>query len=110
MRLNRYGEVRNYGKTVNMKNIFENGWWEDAYPLSYPPGYKLQKLSKESGIFQSLGTINFVFLLKGRVKMRGHLTMHPKYASGYSLFKNWSEIWKRRCSVNFIISLTVIPV
>ena len=73
-----------------MKNIFESGWWEDACP----PGYKLQKLSKESGIFQSLGTINFVFLLKGRVKMRDHLTMHPEYASGYNLFKNWSEIWK----------------
>ena len=58
-----------------------------AYPSSYPPGYKLQKPSKESGIFQSLGTINFVFLLKGRVKMKGHLTMHPKYASGYTLFK-----------------------
>ena len=37
---------------------------EDAYRSSYPPGsapgHKLQKPSKESGIFQSLGTINFV--------------------------------------------------
>ena len=36
----------------------------DAYPSFYPfesaPGYKLQKPSKESGILQSLGTINFV--------------------------------------------------
>ena len=51
-------------KLYTSKNIFENGWLENAYPSSYPPGsaprYKLQKLSKESGIFQSLGTINFV--------------------------------------------------
>ena len=29
-------EVRNYGKIVYIKSIFENGWWEDAYPSSYP--------------------------------------------------------------------------
>ena len=23
-------EVWNYGKTLYIKNIFENGWWEDA--------------------------------------------------------------------------------
>ena len=38
-------EVRNYRKFVYMKNIFENDWWEDAYPSSYPsgsaPGHKL---------------------------------------------------------------------
>ena len=57
-------EARNYGKIVYIKNIFQNGWWEEAYLSSYPPGsapgHKLQKPSKESGIFQSLGTINFV--------------------------------------------------
>ena len=57
-------EARNYGKTVNIKNIFENDWWEEAYPSSYPlesaPGHKLQKPSNKSGIFESLGTINFV--------------------------------------------------
>ena len=37
--------------------------------LGLATGHKLQKPSKESGIFQSLGTISFVlFLLKGRVK------------------------------------------
>ena len=25
-------EVRNCTKTVYIKRIFENGWWEDAYP------------------------------------------------------------------------------
>ena len=47
-------EVRNYTKIVCIKNIFENGWWEDAYPLSYAsgfaPGHKLLKPPKESGI------------------------------------------------------------
>ena len=55
-------EVRNYRNILYIKNIFENGWWEDAYPSSYPsgfaPGHKLQKPSKKSGIFQSLGTIS----------------------------------------------------
>ena len=43
-----------------------------SYPTRSAPGHKLQKPLKESGIFQSLGTINFVnFLLKGKVKRRG---------------------------------------
>ena len=48
-------------------------------PSGFAPGHKLQKPSKESGIFQSLGTITFVlFLLKGRVKKGGgHGTMPP---------------------------------
>ena len=29
-------EARNYGKIVYIKNIFENGWWEEAYPSSNP--------------------------------------------------------------------------
>ena len=57
-------EVRNYRKIGCIKTIFENGWWEDAYSSSnssgFAPGHKLQKLSKESGIFQSLGTISIV--------------------------------------------------
>ena len=70
-----YQRGSNYGKIIYIKSIFENGWWKNAYPSSYPPGsapgHKLQKPSKESGIFQSLGTINFVlFLLKSRVKRR----------------------------------------
>ena len=51
-----------------IKNIFENGWWEDVYPHPTPPGstpgYKLQKTLKESGIFQSLGTINFLLFYR----------------------------------------------
>ena len=47
-----------------------------SLPLILPPGsvsdHKQQKPSKESGLFQSLSTINFVFLLKDRVKRGGH--------------------------------------
>ena len=50
-------EIQNYGKIAYIKNIYENGWWGDAYPSSYPPGsapgHKLEKPLKESGIFQS---------------------------------------------------------
>ena len=41
-------------------------------PARSAPGHKLQKPSKESGPFHSLGAINFVnFLLKDKVKRRG---------------------------------------
>ena len=35
------------------------------------PGHNLQKQSKESGIFQSLGTINFVLFTKKQNQRRG---------------------------------------
>ena len=45
LRLIAFKEVRNYGKIVYIKNVFENSWWEDAYPSFYPlgsaPGHKL---------------------------------------------------------------------
>ena len=28
-------EARNYEKILCIKNIFENSWWEEAYPTSY---------------------------------------------------------------------------
>ena len=37
-RRNAIKEVRNCGKIVYIKSIFENGWWEDAYSSFYPPG------------------------------------------------------------------------
>ena len=47
-------------------------------PPGSAPGPELQKSSKESGIFQIVGIISFVFfLLKGRVKKGGHGTMSP---------------------------------
>ena len=63
--------------TTYIRSIVENGWWEDACSSSYHPippvsasGHKLQKPSKESGIFQSLGTIKFVLFAK-RQNQRG---------------------------------------
>ena len=55
----------------------------ECMPLILAPGHKLQKQSKESGLFQSLGTINFFFLLKGGVKRGGgkaQCPSTPKYA------------------------------
>ena len=81
IRLMAIEEVRNYGKIACIKNIFENGWGEDAYPSSYPSGFapnlKLQKPSKESGIFQSLGTISIVLFTKRQSQKGGggHGTM-----------------------------------
>ena len=58
-----YRKGSHYRKIACIKNIFENGWWENAYSSSYPsgfaPGHKLQRIqrgrmqnpSKESGIF-----------------------------------------------------------
>ena len=69
--------------------MFENGWWEYAYPSSYPsgfaPGHKLQKPLKESGIFQSHGTISIaLFLFTKKQSERGAGAWHnrpaPKYA------------------------------
>ena len=41
-----------------------------SYPPVSAPGHELHKQSKESGIFQSLGTINFVLFTK-RQNQRG---------------------------------------
>ena len=50
-----YQKGSNYRKIVYIKSVFENCWWEDAFPSSYPsvsaPGHKLQKPPKKSGIF-----------------------------------------------------------
>ena len=67
-------EVRNYEKFVCIKNIKKNGWWVDACPSSYlpgfAPGHKLWKPAKECGIFQSLGTINLVFFTERQNQRR----------------------------------------
>ena len=55
-------------------------------PLALAPGRKLQKPSKESGMFQSLDTISFVlFSLKGTVKKGGRMAQWPpsEYALGH---------------------------
>ena len=82
-------EVRNYRRIVCIKNIFENGWWEDAYPSFFPsgfvPGHKLEKPSKESGIYQFFDTISrLLFLFTKRQSQKGRGAWHngpaPKYA------------------------------
>ena len=78
LRLIAIKEAQNYEKIVYIKNISKRagGRRHTPHPTPPPPrsapGHKLQKPSKESGIFQSHGTIYFVnFLLKDKVKRRG---------------------------------------
>ena len=66
-----------------IKSIVENGWREDACSSSYhpippvsAPGHKLHKPSKESGIFQSLGIINFVLFTKKQNQRGGMAQTH----------------------------------
>ena len=72
--------VRNYRKIVCMKNVFENGWWEDAYPLSLPsgfaPGHKLQKPPKNPAYCSHLAPLELFFFTKRRVK-RGVMAQCP---------------------------------
>ena len=67
-------------KLYTPKTFFENDWWEDAYPSSYPSGHKVGKPSKKSGLFQSLGTISFTLFTKRQSQKGGHGPMPPKYA------------------------------
>ena len=53
-------------KIVYIKNYLKMASWRMHTPHPTPspgslPGHKLQKLSRESEIFQLFGTINFVF-------------------------------------------------
>ena len=81
-------EVRNCRKIVCVKNIFENVLGEYAYPSSYPsgftPGHKLEKPSKECGIFQSLDTVSILFWVTKRQSQKERGAWHngpaPKYA------------------------------
>ena len=55
-------------------------------------GHKLQKPSKEFGIFQSLGTINFVIFTKKRSQKGGHGPMVPLLNTlQYKNFTNYTE-------------------
>ena len=65
-----FEEVRNYEKIVYIKNIFENGWWEDAYSSSYPldPPLAISYRNHQMSLayFSPLAPlVLFFFLLKG---------------------------------------------
>ena len=67
-------------KLCASKTFFEmagGGMHTLVLPPGSAPGHQLQKPSKDSGIFQSLGTISFFFILfKGRVKREGGGAWH----------------------------------
>ena len=51
------------------------------------PGLNLRKPSNESGIFQSLGTINFVFFTKRQSQKGGMAQCHPPFLNTLLLRK-----------------------
>ena len=59
------------------------------HPIPLDPPLAIQKPSKESGIFQSLGTANFIFFPKRQSQKgeggHGPMLPAPKYASVRSL-------------------------
>ena len=65
----------NYGKIVYIKNIFENGWWEEAYPSSHPLDPPLaisyKNHQKNLAYFSHLAPLILFFFTKDEVKMRG---------------------------------------
>ena len=64
VRLTAVEEVRNYGKIVYIKNIFENGWWEDAYPSSYPLAISYRNHQKSLTYFSHLAPLILFFFTK----------------------------------------------
>ena len=80
--------VQNYGKIIYIKNIFENGWKEGAYPSSYPPGHKLvlDKNHQKSVAYIShlAPSILFFFTKRQIQKDGGHGLMPPStYAPAF---------------------------
>ena len=67
-------EVRNYEKIVCIKHIFKNGWWEDAYPSSYPLNSPLaisyRNHQKNLAYFSHLAPL-VLFLITKRQSQKG---------------------------------------
>ena len=70
-------EVRNYGKIVCIKNIFENGWWMVAYTSSYflhsplAVRYKNHQKSLAHSHFNHLVPLVLLFFTKRQSQKRG---------------------------------------
>ena len=68
-------EARNYGKIVYIKNIFQNSWWEDAYPSSYPLDPPLtisyENHRKSLAYFSILASLILFFFTKRRIQKEG---------------------------------------
>ena len=82
-------EVGSYKKIIFIKNIFENGWWEDAYSSFYPLDSPWPEATKTIKRIKHISVAWHHYycslLLKGRVKRgmgRGawHNGPVPKYA------------------------------
>ena len=77
VRLVAINEFRNYGKIVNVKNIFENGWWEDAYSSSYPLAISYTNHQKNLAYFSHLAPL-VLFLFTKRRSQKGGMEQWPR--------------------------------
>ena len=77
-------EVRNHERIVYIKNIFENGWWEDTYPSFYslypPLTISYRNHQKSLAYFSHLPPLILFFLLKDKVKRRGAWPSAPSFS------------------------------
>ena len=81
-------EVRNYGKILYIKSTFENGWWENAYPSSYPLDPPLAisyRNHQKSLVYFSNLTPLILFYFTKKQSYKGGMAQcfpPPKYVSG----------------------------
>ena len=82
--------VQNYGKIIYIKNIFKNGWKEDAHPSSYPsgsaPGRKLvldKNHQKSLAHFSHLAPLILFFFTKKQMQKGGIAQCPPPYAPAF---------------------------
>ena len=103
-----YQRGSNYGKIVYIKSIFENGWWKNAYPSSYPPGsapgHKLQNRQKSLAYFSHLAPLNLFFFTKEPSQKEGMVQCSPPTKHAAGLFFYYWRIYptitrKRRIAV-----------
>ena len=96
-----------------IKNIFENNWWEDAYPSSCPPGSasgnKLQNLKKVWHIlvtWQLAPSILFFFTKRQSQKGEHSPMIPPKYDPAHDVCCDNEEGDLGRCVVGMVTQIS----
>ena len=72
------------------KNIFENDWWEDAYPSSYPPAINYRNHQKSLAYFNHLAPL-VLFVFTTRQSQKG-VAWHNAPALEYVLVSTFRPI------------------
>ena len=96
LRLIAIEDVRNYGKIVYIKNIFENSWWEDTYPSSYPPestqAISYRNHEKSLAYFSYLAPLILFFFTK-RQSQRGACHNYPHWIRSWVQPIRYTELY-----------------